>query len=314
MAKNQVQFQKGMSLPEFLQQFGTEEQCRQAIFQRRWPQGFRCPECGHSSHCQLSCRRLIQCNRCHHQTSITARTVFANTKLPLTVWFLAIYLLTQSKNGISAMALKRQLGIGYNAAWLMKHKLMQTMRERDDSQPLFGPVQIDDAVWGGERHGGKRGRGAPAKTAFVAAVQCCSEGHPSRMRMTPVKGFRSTSIRTWAQKHLRADSEVTSDGLACFRAIVDTCPHWSITTGGGADSMAITEFTWVNTMIGNVKNSLHGTYHAVQPKHLGRYLAEFSYRFNRRFQLERLVSRLAWAACHTPPLPYRLATLAEIQG
>ena len=93
-----------------------------------------------------------------------------------------------------------------------------------------------------------------------------------------------------------------------------TCPHWSITTGGGADSMANTEFTWVITMIDNVKNSLHVTYHAVQPKHLGRYLAEFSYRFNRRFQLHRLVSRLAWAACHTPPLSYGLATLAEVQG
>ncbi len=314
MARNRVQFQKGMSLPTFLQQFGTEEQCRQAIFQRRWPQGFRCPECDHSSHCRLSCRPLIQCNRCHHQSSITAGTVFACTKLPLTTWFLAIYLFTQSKNGISAMALSRQLGIGYNAAWLMKHKLMQAMRERDDSQPLFGPVQIDDAVWGGERHGGKRGRGAQAKTPFVAAVQCSPEGHPQRMRLTPVKGFRKASIKAWAQQHLRADSEATTDGLACFRAIVDICPHRSITTGGGPKSMSNAEFTWVNTMIGNVKNSLHGTYHSLQPKHLGRYLAEFSYRFNRRFELNRLVSRLAWAACHTPPLPYRLVTLAEVRA
>ena len=314
MAKNEVQFQKGMSLPTFLQQYGTEEQCREAVFLRRWPQGFRCPECDHSSHCQLSCRPLLQCNRCHHQTSITAGTVFACTKLPLTTWFLAIYLLTQSKNGISALALSRQLGIGYNAAWLMKHKLMQTMRERDDNQPLFGPVQIDDAFWGGERHGGKRGRGAEAKTPFVAAVQCSTEGHPSRMRLTPVKGFRSASIKSWAQQHLHADSEVTTDGLACFRAIADICPHRSITTGGGHKSMSNAEFTWVNTMIGNVKNSLHGTYHAVHQKHLGRYLAEFSYRFNRRFDLSRFVSRLAWAACHTPPLPYRLVTLAEVRG
>ena len=314
MAKNRVQFQKGMSLPTFLQQFATEEQCREAIFLRRWPQGFRCPECGHSSHCRLSCRPLIQCNRCHHQSSITAGSVFACTKLPLTTWFLAIYLFTQSKNGISAMALSRQLGIGYNAAWLMKHKLMQAMRERDDSQRLFGRVQIDDSVWGGERHGGKRGRGAQAKTPFVAAVQCSPEGHPSRMRLTPVKGFRKASIKAWAQQHLRADSEVTTDGLACFRAIVDICPHRSITTGGGPKSMSNTEFTWVNTMIGNVKNSLHGTYHSLHPKHLGRYLAEFSYRFNRRFDLNRLVSRLAWAACHTPPLPYRLVTLAETRG
>jgi transposase-like protein len=206
-------------LQQFLHEFGSEEQCRRTVYQMRWPNGFRCPSCGHHSHCQLHTRALIECHRCHHQASLTAGTVMAHTKLPLTQWFLAMYLLTQSKTGISAMELKRHLGVRYPTAWLLKQKLMQTMRERDDETPLSGQVQVDDAFWGGERRGGKRGRGAAGKTAFVAAVACSADGRPLRLRMTPIKGFSSTAIRNWAQSHLASDSEVISDGLPCFRAI-----------------------------------------------------------------------------------------------
>ncbi len=137
MPRNQVQFQKGQSLRDFLKLYGTELQCAQAVFQARWPQGFRCPACGYHKYCQLHTRKVFQCIRCKRQVSLTAGTVFENTKLPLTTWYLAIYLLTQSKNGISAMDLMRQLGVSYNTAWMLKHKLMQAMRERDDSPGLF---------------------------------------------------------------------------------------------------------------------------------------------------------------------------------
>ncbi len=101
-----------------------------------------------------------------------------------------MYLVTQSKNGISAMGLKRQLGVSYNTAWSVKHKLMQAMRELDDSQPLQGTVELDDAYLGGEASGGKRGRGAAGKTPFVAAAQVSEEGRPQRLRLSPVGGFR----------------------------------------------------------------------------------------------------------------------------
>ena len=197
MARNIIQFQKGMSLPTFLEKFGTEEACRKALFELRWPDGFHCPECGHHSYFQLKSRALIQCNRCHHQTSLSARTLFDRTKLPLRTWFLAIFLLTQSKSGLSAMALERHLGVSHNTAWLLKQKLVHAMRERDDSTSLTGLVQVDDAVWGGERRGGKRGRGAAGKTPFAAAVACGADGWPLAMRLKPLKGFRSDSIDRW---------------------------------------------------------------------------------------------------------------------
>ena len=149
MKKNVVQFQRGLSLPAFLARYGSEEQCREALIQQRWPQGFVCPQCAHAGHCHLAARGVFQCNRCKHQVSPTSGTVFADTKLPLRTWFLAIYLLTQNKNGISALSLRRQLGVSPNTAWLLKHKLMQTMCERDEDRALSGIVPIDDAYWGG---------------------------------------------------------------------------------------------------------------------------------------------------------------------
>jgi transposase-like protein len=183
-----------LSVPEFLKQYGTEEQYRQQVFDWRWPDGFRCPECAHSGYCEIAGRGLYQCNRCHRQTSLISGTLFEYTKLPLSTWFLGMYFLAQPKNGTSVLELKRDLGISYNAAWRLKHKLLQAMKERDDSQPLRGYIQLDDAYLGGERHGGKRGRGAPAKTPFVAAVQTNEQGHPIAMRLSKVKGFRKEEI------------------------------------------------------------------------------------------------------------------------
>ena len=128
MSRNKVQFQKSMSIHSFISQFGTEEQCRKHLFSLRWPNGFHCPYCGHDQHCHLKSRPLYQCNQCHHQSSILAGTLFAGTKLPLTIWFLAIYLIVQEKNGISALELSRELGISYNATWRLKQKIMQAMK------------------------------------------------------------------------------------------------------------------------------------------------------------------------------------------
>lgn len=315
MAKNQVQFQKGLSLPQFLKQYGTESQCHDALFNWRWPNGFICPECGHVGYCEIAGRSVYQCHRCHRQTSVTSGTIFQYTKLPLTTWFLGMYLLTQTKNGVSALELKRQLGIGYKAAWRMKHKLLQVMKERDDGKPLSGTIQVDDAYWGGERRGGKRGRGAPGKTPFVAAVQTNEDGHPIAMRFTKLKGFRKEEIAQWAQRHVTSGSLVVSDGLHCFTGVEKAgCQHEAIITGGGPASVSLEAFTWINTMIGNVKNSMHGSYHAISDRHLPRYLAEFCYRFNRRYKLEDMIPRLGYIAVRTPPMPQRLLSMAEAWG
>ena len=134
MLKNKVQFQKGLSLPLFLAGFGTEAQCEQALYDARWPNGLACLRWSGTSFCRVCKRRAcFQCNHCKRQVSLLAGTIFQATELPLTTWFLAMYCLLQAKNGLSAPALGRQLGDNNNSAWLLKHKLIQAMLERDYS-------------------------------------------------------------------------------------------------------------------------------------------------------------------------------------
>ncbi len=120
MARNPVQFQKGLSLAAFLASYGTEEQCHEALVGFRWPDGFVCPACGGRTHSLYAARRLFQCSTCCRQTSVKAGTIFHKSRVPLTKWFFAIYLVTQSKNDISSLELSRQLGVKYDTAWGMK--------------------------------------------------------------------------------------------------------------------------------------------------------------------------------------------------
>ena len=258
---------KGLSEGEFRQRFGTEAQCRAALFSLRWGKGWACPGCGHAGYAELKGRAVYQCNRCKRQVGLTAGTVFHWTKLPLTVWFLAIYHLTQSKGGMSSVELARRLGTRQPTAWLIKHKLMAAMAAREAEKPkLAGRVEMDDAYLGGERAGGKRGRGAAGKTPFVAAVETTAERKPRRLRLTVVKGFRKKEIATLAKRDLAAGSNVVSDGLSCWTAVGEAgCDHFPRVTGSGPNAAKWVPFTWVNTALGNIKTALAGTYHHVPP-------------------------------------------------
>jgi len=313
VARNTVQFQKGLSEPEFERQYGTEAACRNALFGWRWSEGFECPVCGERQHSEVKSRLLFQCTACRRQTSLTAGTIFAATKLPLRLWFRALYHLTQSKQGISSIELGRRLGVTQTTAWKLKHKLQQVMLERDAAKQLTGRVELDDAYLGGARPGGKRGRGAAGKTPFVAAVETTPEGQPVRLKLRRVAAFCGRSITAFAKGGLDPACAVVSDGLRCFGRVVDAgCTHQAIKTGSGAKAARVPAFKWVNTALGNIKAAITGTYRAIRQKHVPRYLAEFEYRFNRRYDLAAMIPRLAWAAVRTPPMPYRLLKLAEV--
>ena len=314
MQKNTVQFQKGLSLFDFLEKYSTDQQCSEALYQLRWPTGYVCPSCGNTTGCALKSRKLYQCHKCHHQTSLIAGTIFHGTKLPLKKWFLAIYLLTQRKNSISALQLSREIGVNYDTAWKLKHKLMQVMMERQQKKQLHGRIEIDDAYLGGEK-AGKRGRGSRNKVPFVAAVETTPDGRPLWMQLRRVNGFRKAEIARYAQSSLSDNCTVFTDGLYCFREIQRAGhTHIPIVTGGGRKGVQLPAFKWVNTVLGNVKNALQGTFHAISEKHAPRYLAEFEYRFNRRFDLPAMIDRLLYVSLQTPPMPYRLLKMAEAYG
>ena len=236
---------RGLSDEAFREAFGAEEQCRSALSRLRWPDGFVCPACGHRGHCVLAGRSLYQCNRCKKQTSSTAGTIFHATKLPLTLWFAAVHLIVTAKNGISSVELGRRLGVKQPTAWTMKHKIMAVMARREADTPLSGRVEMDDAYLGGARAGGKRGRGAPGKTPFVAAVSTSPEGRPRKVKLVPVKGFRKREIARGAKRWLAPGSEVLTDGLRCWNALDGGVgSHRAIRTGSGRQAARMAPFKW----------------------------------------------------------------------
>lgn len=319
MAMNRIQFQPGLSLAGFLEQYGTEAACARALRRARWPKGLVCPRCAGRRYSRCANRhgeRLWQCSACRHQTSLISDTLFASTKLPLTRWFLALYLLTQSKTNVAALELMRHLGVCYRTAWRLKHKVMQAMTEREAGRQLGGIVLVDDAYLGGERNGGKAGRGSENKVPFVIAVEVSDKGHPRQAVITPVPGFTLKALAAWTQQHLHADAEVYSDGLGAFRAVIAAGhAHTVVECAGGRAATEAGGMRWLNTVLSNVKRSLDGTYHAFKfPTYIHRYLAEAAWRFNRRFNLKILVPRLLVAVARCKPWPeWRLRAITPLR-
>jgi len=187
------------------------------------------------------------------------------------------------------------------------------MLERNETRKLEGGIELDDAYLGGEKPG-KPGRGSENKLPFLAAVETV-EGRPFHVHLRCVGGFTKAAIGDWAKAGLAAGSHVVSDGLACFGAVTDAqCTHAVVVTSRIHRAERLSVFKWVNTVLGNVKSAITGTLRAIRAAHAARYLAEFEYRFNRRFRLEEMIPRLAWVAVRTGPRPYKWIKKAEPIG
>jgi len=308
MPINRVQFQRGMSIPEFMGRYGTEAQCADELRRLRWPDGFVCPRCQASAHCltRHEGRTLYQCRDCRLQTSLTAGTMMDSTKLPLRTWFLAIYLISQAKTGLSALALMREIGVNYRSAWLMHQKIMRAMADSDGAVPLRGEVLVDDAYLGGEMPG-VGGRGSPNKTPFIAAVSVSEKGHPLRVKMSPVPAFSTKAVKDWALANLVPGTSVLSDGLSCFAGVIDAgCAHSYIVVGQ-RKPREVPALQWVNTVLGNLKTAINGAHKAFKfGKYASQYLGAFAYRFNHRFDLRAMVRMLIGDCVLARPVPQRV--------
>ena len=200
--------------------------------------------------------------------------------------------------------------MSYKSAWLLKHKLLETMRLREEPRRLDAAWRSTMRIWAraGHMHGG---RGGFNKSAFVAAVQTDAQGKPRFMRLTPIAGFTKVAMREWVQSSLAATAHVVSDGTACFSQVTQIgATHERYVTSSGRASAQLPQFKWVNTMLGNLKTALNGTYHSIDHFKYA-YLAEFSYRFNRRYNLAEMLPRFLRAAAVTKPLPWKSLRWSE---
>jgi len=285
--------QASMTLMEFLENFGTEEQCRAHLYQLRWPEGFVCPKCGVMDEpYNIKSHNRFQCKHCAHQASVTAGTVMDKSRTPLTKWFLAIYLMGQDKRGCSALRLKRELGIAYDTAWTMSHKIRNAMGERDADYLLHGTVDVDDSFFGAARVGSKRGRGTE-KATVVFGVSFDKRNRPEFLKAKVVEAVDGKILKAFAKENIEPGARLRSDGLSAYRKLSKA--GFSHEPQNFNHKENPEHLKWLHVIVSNAKSFILGTYHGLDSKHLQAYLDEFAFRFSRRHWNDQLFNRILFA-------------------
>ena len=289
---------------EFDAQFGSEEACRAYLVRLRWPDGFRCPACGQQKAWSVR-RRLFECATCGRQTSVTAGTIFQDTRSPLTVWFRAMRAVTSQKTGTSALTLQQVLGLGsYQTAWTWLHKLRRAM-VRPGRDRLAGDVEVDETYVGGLEDG-LSGRGAQKKALIVVAAEDVGQ-RLGRIRLRRVPDASAKSLQGFIDDVVEPGSQVHTDGWTGYDRVQAHGYRHRITYLSEHPQPANELLPRVHLIASLLKRWLLGTHQgAVSPAHLDSYLDEFTFRFNRRRSRHRgmLFYRLAQQAVQVNPVPY----------
>jgi len=293
---------------EFEERFASEEACREYLFGLRWPEGFRCPNCGWGRAWETK-RGLHRCPHCDVQVSLTAGTIFQDTHKPLRLWFRALWYVTNQKHGVSALGLQRVLGLGsYRTAWTWLHKLRRAM-VRPGRDRLSGTVEVDETCVGGERPG-KRGRGAAGKTLVVIAVEDKGVEGIGRIRLRRVLDASAQSLAAAVQATVAAGSAVRTDDWGGYGTLRSAGYAHVVDREGG--DLGESPLPLVHRVASLLKRWLLGTHQgAVRASHLDYYLDEYTFRFNRRTSRSRgkLFYRLVQQAVTIAPV-----TGQEIRG
>ena len=305
-----IQYQKGLGLPEFIELFGTEKKCQENLIKIKWKDGFKCSKCKstHYSRFSRNGREYFQCSDCQHQHSLTSDTLFHGSHLPLQKWYLAIYFISESKKSISSLELHRLVHVNHKTAWLMLHKIMKVMTDAEKGRKLKGRIEIDDAYLGGKHSGGKRGRGAEGKQPFIVAIQTSKtsgKNYPIFAKLTPIEAFKKDIVEKWAMKSIIKGSTIVSDGLPAFSGVEDLCSREKHVASEMTEEDKQEHFRCFNTILSNIKTSLSGTFHSFNvAKNSELYLGAIMYRFNNRFDLGKIFSSLLGQSISHPPVKY----------
>ena len=293
------------NLAEFEARFATEQACREYLCQLRWPEGFRCPRCGHDKAWAVR-TALLECAGCGHQASPTAGIIFQDTRQPLQSWFRAMWWLTSQKNGASALGLQRVLGLGsYKTAWTWLHKLRRAM-VRPGRDRLSGRVEVDETYLGGLEEG-VRGRQTDAKALIVVAAEEDGAGI-GRVRIRTIPNASGDSLMAFVGESIEPGSVVHTDGWLGYEPLEGDGYRHEVSYLEGQPARASKLLPRVHRVVSLVKRWILGTHQgAVSHEHLDSYLDEFAFRFNRRKSRSRgkLFYRLVQQAVAVPPAPYK---------
>jgi transposase-like protein len=266
-----------MNLPKLIEDFSSEEKCRAYLEELRWPSGPECPKCGSESVSRIATRQKFDCNKCRYQFSVTAGTLFHDSHLPLWKWFLAVYLICESKEGISAKQIQRTLDVSYRTAWYLAHRVRDAMG--DDEQPLLGgTAEVDETLLGGKRKGygvGYRGN----KVVIAAAIE---RGGEIRLRLVP--NTRKHHLHAFINENIAGETEaIYTDELASYTGIADEdTRHETVQHSKEEWVRGDVHTNGIESAWSLLKRSVIGSYHHLSIKHLPAYIDEMEWRFNHR--------------------------------
>lgn len=283
---------------EFELLIASEPGCREYLEAIRWPEGFICPVCHGKSAWKIASDRW-ECKDCGRQTSVTAGTVFQDTRYPLSIWFKAIWYVTGQKHGTSALGLQKILGLGsYHTAWSWLHRIRRAMVSPTRDM-LKGTVQIDETFWGGEKPG-KRGRGAEGKTLILIAVEHI-ESKPGRVRLQKIPDTSGETLISAIKSLVTPGSVIETDGYRGYGRLNES-GYTHVVIKSDHEDEPLPQVHLVTSLL---KRWLLGTHQGgVQSSHLGYYLDEFTFRYNRRTSKSRglLFRRVLENAVLVPPV------------
>lgn len=285
-----------MNLPKLIEDFGSEDRCRAYLEELRWPDGLECPRCHGTTISRIVQRNQFDCDSCRYQFSATAGSTFHDTHLPLWKWFLAVYLVTESKKGISSKQLQRTLGVSYKTAWYLSHRIRDAMGSIEES-PLVGVVEVDETLIGGKAKGmgsGYRGN----KSVVIGAVQ---RGGKISLRVIP--NTRRHHVIDFIEANVDASS-IYTDELKSYVGATGDARHATVEHKAEEYVRGDVHTNTVESVWSLFKRSIVGSFHHLSVKHLPAYLDEIEFRFNNRDN-PFLFRDTLLVLLHSDPLPYK---------
>jgi transposase-like protein len=277
-----------MDLMTLFEKFGNDEKCRMYLEKLRWPEGVRCVRCGSEKIARIYKRNQFACDSCQYHFSATAGTIFHDSHLPLMKWFAAIYLLSESKKGMSANQLKRTLKVAYKTAWYLCHRIREALKDADTS-PLSGVVEMDETFIGGKarnmhRRDWERKKLTSSqryvnKTVVLGAIE-----RGGKVRMQTIENINYDTIKSFIRAKLTEETRaICTDEHVVYTSVVDPkTQHASVNHEKGEYVFGDIHTNTLENVWSLFKRSIIGSYHKLSVKHLDRYLDEFEFRFNNR--------------------------------
>lgn len=268
---------QAVNLVNLIENFGSEEKCREYLEQVRWPEGVTCPRCGCKSVSTIENRHQYDCNDCRYQFSVRAGTIFHDSHLPLWKWFLAAYMMIESKKGVSANQIKREIEVSYKTAWYLCHRIRAAMSDAAKA-PLTGVLEADETLVGGKVAG--KGHGYKGNKTTVAGI--VSRGGDVRLQVIPDRS-RET-LHAFIKQHAHDDaSAIYTDDWEAYKGIADhNTKHDTVNHSAKEYVRGDVHTNTVEGVWSLLERSIIGSFHQVSKKHLDAYLDELEFRFGNR--------------------------------